>query len=177
VTARKRPGELLEVDATTANGRPGAWICALGLVICLMGCQPRVNEAPPLPPPLPPAAPPPRSVRPTFYVTINQLSVRACPAIDCPKTCTLELNAEVEKMGEIEKWTQIKVKRDGTIGYVGSRYLSPQPVKVAKRIKKKPKKAKHRKATQPPALDKTKPGEEKPAPPLEPEGQGYPKAM
>jgi hypothetical protein len=69
------------------------------------------------------------------------------------------------------------VKRDGTIGYVSSRYLSPQPVKVAKRIKNKPKKAKHRKATQPPALDKTKPGEEKPAPPTEPESQEYPKAM
>ena len=53
-------------------------------------------------------------------------------------------------MGEIENWTQIKVKKDGTIGYVSSRYLSPQPVKVAQPTKKKPKKAKPRKATQPP---------------------------
>ncbi|MGD0826925.1 MAG: SH3 domain-containing protein [Desulfobaccales bacterium] len=138
------------MDATTANGRLGAWICALGLVICLMGCQPRVHKAPLLPPPLPPAAPLRRPVRPTFYVTINRLSLRACPGMDCHKISTLELNAEVEKMGEIENWTQIKVKKDGTIGYVSSRYLSPQPVEVAQPTKKKRKKAKPRKATKPP---------------------------
>ena len=114
-----------------------------------MGCHPQVTKSPPLPPPPAPAAPLPRAVRPTFYVTINQLSLRACPGLECPKTSTLELNTEVEKMGDIENWTQIKVKKDGTIGYVSSRYLSPQPVEVAKRTKKKPKKAKHRKAIQP----------------------------
>jgi hypothetical protein len=153
-------------------GRPGAWICALGLVICLMGCQPRVNKAPALPPPVAPAVPLPRAVRPTFYVTTNQLSLRACPGTDCPKTSTLELNAEVEKMGEIKNWTQIKVKKDGTIGYVSSRYLSPQPVEVAKRTKKKPKKAKHRKTTQPPEAvgeeGETGPKEQEPSPPLPP---------
>jgi SH3-like domain-containing protein len=76
-------------------------------------------------------------VRLTFYVTINQLSLRACPGKGCHKISTLELNAEVEKMGEIENWTQIKVKKDGTIGYVSSRYLSPQPVVVAHPTKKK----------------------------------------
>ena len=140
--ARKRPGELLKMDATTTNGRPSACICALGLVICLMGCQAQVHTAPPLPPPQSSAVPLPQPVRPTFYVTINQLNLRACPGKDCPKTSTLELNAEVEKMGEIENWAQIRVKRDGTIGYVSSRYLSPQPVKVAQTTKKKPKKAK-----------------------------------
>ncbi len=151
-------------------GRLGAWICALGLVICLMGCQPRVSKAPPLPPPLAPAAPLPRPVRPTFYVTINRLSLRACPGIDCPKTSTLELNAEVEKMGEIENWIQIKVKKDGTIGYVSSRYLSPQPVEVAKPTKKKTKKAKHRKATQPAEAageeGEAGPKKQEPSPPL-----------
>ncbi len=137
------------MGAATGNGRPGTWICALGLVICLTGCQAQVNKAPPLPPPLPPAALLPRPVRPTFYVNINQLSLRACPGIDCRKISTLELNAEVEKMGEIEKWTQIKVKKDGSIGYVSSRYLSQHPVQVAQLIKNKPKKAKPRKATLP----------------------------
>jgi hypothetical protein len=144
-----RQGELLKVDATTANGRPSALISALGLVICLMGCQPRVYEAPPLPPPLPPAARPSQPVRPTFYVAINQLNLRACPGKDCPKTSALQLNAEVEKMGEIEHWTQIRVKKDGAIGYVSSRYLSPKPVKIAQLTKKKPKRAKPPKATQP----------------------------
>jgi hypothetical protein len=82
----------------------------------------------------------------------------------------LELNAEVEKMGEIEAWTQIKVKKDGTIGYVSSRYLSPQPVKVAKPAKKKPKQAKHRKAIQPPEAAKGEgesgPKMQEPSPPL-----------
>jgi Bacterial SH3 domain len=126
----------------------GAWICAFGLVICLMGCQPRVDKAPP-PPPMGTVAPLPRRVHPTFYVTSNRLVLRACPGLECPKTSTLELNAAVEKLGEIENWSQIKVKKDSTIGYVSSRYLSPQPVEVAKCIKRKPKKAKHHKANQP----------------------------
>jgi hypothetical protein len=136
-----------------------------------MGCQPRVYETPPLPPPLPPAAPLPRPVRPTFYVTINQLNLRPCPGTDCPKTTSLELNAEVEKMGEVKNWTQIRVKKDGTIGYVSSRYLSPQPVKVAKPAKKKRKKAKPPKTTQPPEEESREEGEagpkeQEPSPPL-----------
>jgi hypothetical protein len=108
--------------------------------------------------------------------------LRACPGVDCPKTSTLELNAEVEKMGEIENWTQIKVKKDGTIGYVSSRYLSPQPVKVAQLTKKKPKKAKPRKATQPSeaAGEEGEVGSKKqePSPPLpEPEGPKVPQVM
>jgi hypothetical protein len=155
---------------TIANVRPGAWIGALGLVICLMGCQPQIYKTPPLPPPLPPVAPLPPPVRPTFYVTINQLSLRACPGTDCPKTSTLPLNAEVEKIGEIENWTQVRVKKDGTIGYVSSRYLSPQPVKVAKPAKKKPRKAKSHKASQPPKAageeGESTPKEQEPSPPL-----------
>jgi SH3-like domain-containing protein len=90
--------------------------------------------------------------------------------MDCHKISTLDLNAEVEKMGEIENWTQIKVKKDGTIGYVRSRYLSPQPVKVAKPTKKKPKKAKHRKAIRPPEAAREEgeagPKKQEPSPPL-----------
>jgi hypothetical protein len=161
------------IDAGTGNlngfGRPGVWICSIGLVICLMGCQPQVNKAPP-PAPVATATPLPRPVRPTFYVTINRLCLRACAGIDCPKISTLELNAEVEKLGETENWTQIKVKKDGTIGFVSSRYLSPQPVEVAKHTKKKSKKAKHRKATQPPEAagkeGEAGPKKQEPAPPL-----------
>jgi hypothetical protein len=180
------------VEPTTVNGRPGAWICAIGLFICLMGCQPGTYQAPPPPPPLPRPAPPPQMARPTFYVTINQLNLRSCPGIDCPKISALELNAEVEKMGEIEKWTQIRVKKDGTMGYVNSRYLSPTPVEAAPPTKKN-KKVKPPKATLPPKpgeeegktplkkppspVEETKPGEEKPAPLPEPEGQKIPRVM
>jgi hypothetical protein len=130
---------------------------------------------------------------PTFYVTINHLNLRSCPGIDCPKISSLELNAEVEKMGETEKWAQIRVKKDGTIGYVNSRYLSSTPVEAAPPTKKKRKKVKPYKATQPPKPaeedgktplkkppspgEETKPGEEKPAPSHEPEGQKLPRAM
>lgn len=149
----------------TVNGGPGVWICALALAICLMGCQHQVSKAPDLPPPLPPKPAQPRVVRPTFYVATNQLSLRACPGTDCRKITTLKLNAEVEKMGESQNWTQIKVKKDGTIGYVSSRYLSPKPVDVAQLAKKKPKKTKPVKAPQPPEA----PVEEGKAWPVNPE--------
>ena len=145
------------------------YLCALGLVICLMGCQPKVSKAPP-PPLLPPAAVLPRPVRPTLYVNNRQISLRACPGLDCRKISTLEFNAAVEKMGEIEKWTQIKVKKDGTIGYVSSRYLSPHPVQVAQLAKKKPKKVKPHKATQSPEAvgeaAEAGPKQQEPSPPL-----------
>jgi hypothetical protein len=35
---------------------------------------------------------------------------------------------KVEKVGEAADWAQIRVKRDGTIGWVASRFLSPTPV-------------------------------------------------
>ena len=124
----------------------------------------------------------PRPVRPTFYVTINQLSLRVCPGKDCHKISTLALNAEVEKMGEIENWTQIKVKKNGTIGYVSSRYLSPHPVVVAQVTKKRLKKAKPRKAAQSPEVAREEveaaPNKQEPSPPLsEPEGPKLPRVM
>jgi hypothetical protein len=167
-------GELHKVDATTANGRPGAWICVLGLVVCLMACQPRVYRTPPSPTSLPPVAPLPQQARPTYYVTIDQLNLRACPGLDCPKIAALELNSEVEKLGETENWTQLRVKKDGIIGYVNSRYLSPQPVEVVQPAKKKSRKARPLKSTQSPkaAGDEGEAGPKKqePLPPLpEPE--------
>ena len=49
--ARKGRRNSLKVNETNPNGRPGAWICALGLAISLMGCQPQVYNTPALPPP------------------------------------------------------------------------------------------------------------------------------
>ena len=85
-----------------------------------------------IPPPLPgaPTAPalPPRVSRPVFYVKVNHLNLRACPGMDCPKISLLERDEEVEKVGAAEDWFQIRVKRDGRLGWVDSRYLSPTPV-------------------------------------------------
>ncbi len=175
---------LSKVDATTANWRLGAWIYAVGLVIGLIGCQSQVNKAPASPPAPPLAAPSPRAVpvRPTFYVSLKQLSLRTCPRPDCPKISTLELNTEVEKMGEIDKWTQIKVKKDGTIGYVSSRYLAPHPMTVAQLAKKKPKKAKTRKASRTPEAARAEveagPQNQEPSSqPSEPETPQIPRVM
>jgi hypothetical protein len=158
----ERRGDLLKVEPRTVNSRPGAWICVLGLVICLSGCQPRAYQAPLLPPPLPPAATAPRPERPILFVGTNHLILRACPGKDCPKIYPLELNAEVEKIGETENWAQIRVKKDGNMGWVYSRYLSQKRVEVATGPKRKRKEVKRSLATKPPK-------------PAEGEGEAQPK--
>ena len=105
----------------------------LGLALCLSGCQylfPQPSYAPP-PAPLPPPAQArrPQIVRPTFYVNVKGLlNLRACPGMDCPKIAILNRNEEVEQVGTAGDWTQIRVKSNGTIGWVSSRYLSSTPL-------------------------------------------------
>ncbi len=134
-------------------------IPALAVAFGLAGCaQPRY-----VPPPLPtgPAvpAPPPQVSRQVFYVKVRNLNLRACPGMDCPKISMLEQNEEVEKVGASEDWFQIRVKRDGRLGWVDSRYLSPTPM-TAPEVAPPP----------PPPLETTPPPlplQERPAPPLE----------
>ena len=90
---------------------------------------PPVTSAPPAPPP------PPQVERPTFYVAVkNTLNLRACPGMDCPKIAVLNRNQEVEKVGDAADWSQIRVKLDGTIGWVDSRYLSTTPVAASSEV-------------------------------------------
>lgn len=167
------------------------WV-GLGLVLCLAGCQtlfPKPVYTPPAAPA--PAAPPPSPVvRPTFYVAVNRLNLRACPGMDCPKIAVIERNEEVEKLGEAEDWSQIRVKRDGTIGWVSSRYLSATPVAAAPEaappptpapevkpppLPEKPEKAKPAKPEEvPPPSIKKKPEETRPAKPTKPVGEEAP---
>ena len=63
-----------------------------------------------------------------FYVTASRLPFRSCPAMECPKIGILERNAEVEKQSQSEEWFRVRIKRDGRLGWVNSRYLSPTPV-------------------------------------------------
>jgi len=103
-------------------------IPALVVAFGLAGCAPPRYIPPPLPrAPIAPAVPPQVS-RPVFYVKVNHLNLRACPGMDCPKISLLERDEEVEKVGAAEDWFQIRVKRDGRLGWVDSRYLSPTPV-------------------------------------------------
>ena len=103
-------------------------IPALVVAFGAAGCAPSRYIPPPLPrAPIAPALPPQVS-RPVFYVKVNHLNLRACPGMDCPKISQLERDEEVEKVGAAEDWFQIRVKRDGRLGWVDSRYLSPTPV-------------------------------------------------
>jgi len=107
------------------------WQLLLGLVLALvcLSCRPSVAPGPRQAPPPPPAAhPEPPPQRPTFYVKVGRLNLRAGPGMDFPKLGLLERNEEVEKVGEAENWYQIRVKRDGTLGWVSSEYLSSTPV-------------------------------------------------
>ena len=130
-TARKWQGDRGTLGAAAMR----KFLCivgvGLGLALCLAGCQqlfPKPVYAPPVAP-APPAPPPPAPVaRPTLYVSVNRLNLRACPGMDCPKIAVLDQNQEVEKVGDAADWSQIRIVRDGTIGWVSSRYLSATPV-------------------------------------------------
>ncbi|MFZ2087362.1 MAG: SH3 domain-containing protein [Desulfobaccales bacterium] len=99
------------------------------LALACMSCQSSLPPAPrPALPPPPAAAPQPTSQYPTFYVKVGRLNLRAGPGMDFPKIGLLERNEEVEKLGEAENWYQIRVKRDATLGWVTSEYLSSTPV-------------------------------------------------
>lgn len=103
-------------------------VLALGLAVLLAGCMPKYYP-PALPPPPPAPAPsPPQVIRPVYYVKANRLNLRACPGYDCPKISLLERGEEVEKVGASEDWFQIRVKRDGRLGWVASQFLSSTPV-------------------------------------------------
>lgn len=103
-------------------------VLPLAVAFVLAGCAPRAYVPPPLPTAPAPAPPQLQVSRPVFYIKVNRLNLRACPGMDCPKISVLERGEEVEKMGAAEEWFQVRVKRDGRLGWVDSRYLSPTPV-------------------------------------------------
>ena len=139
-------------------------IPALAVAFGLAGCaQPRY-----VPPPLPggPAAPapPPQVSREVLYVKVRNLNLRACPGMDCPKISVLERNEEVEKVGSSEDWFQIRVKRDGRLGWVDSRYLSPTPLAAPEAA---PPPSLETAPPPPPERMQPPPLQERPAPPVE----------
>jgi len=161
------------VKSALTGGRFWLWLCSLGLVLCLAGCMPSMYPpAPPAPPPPPPPAPPPQVSRPILYVAVNHLNLRACPGMDCPKISLLEKNEEVEKVGEAEDWSQVRVKRDGRLGWVNSRYLSKEPAPAAPEVAPAPVPTPPAVVTPtpptPPPLPERPPAVEKPQPPEAP---------
>jgi hypothetical protein len=107
------------------------WLVLAAVLVAAVGCEtfmPHTPYPPPAPAPPPVVAPPPS--RPPFYVAASRLNLRACAGMDCPRIATLQRNEEVEILAEAEDWAQIKVKRDGSIGWVAMQYLSDRPVPV-----------------------------------------------
>ena len=109
----------------------GIGVFALGMALGLMACARPSYVPPPLPSAPAPTPPPPQVVRPIYYIKATRLNLRACPGMDCPKISVLERGEEVEKVGASEDWFQVRVKRDGRLGWVDSRYLSSTPVTPA----------------------------------------------
>ena len=144
------------------------WARLLGccLVLWLAGCAPRIYETPYTPPPLPPKpAPSPAVSRQVFYVVVNRLNLRGCAGMDCPKISVLDQNEVVEKLGEMDDWYEVMVKRDGRRGWVNSRYLSPEPVTPAVEAPPPPPEVT---PPPPPRVAPAPPPVEKPAPPAKP---------
>jgi hypothetical protein len=94
--------------------------------------------------------------------------------MDCPKIAVLDQNQEVEKVGDAADWSQIRVTRDGTIGWVSSRYLSPTPVAATPEVTPAP--APPETVTPPPLPEKPViPAPAKPAPTSPPAVEKAPK--
>jgi hypothetical protein len=106
------------------------WQVILGAVLTIvcLSCQPRMAPMPRPAPPPPPAAVPQPPARETLFVKVARLNLRAGPGMDFPKLGLLERNEELEKVGEAENWYQVRVKRDNSLGWVSSEYLSNTPV-------------------------------------------------
>ena len=173
MTAKKPRGDKGTVGAAAMHKSWCTVWVGLGLALCLAGCQGLFPQPVYTPPRVPaPQAPPPAPVaRPTFYVTVNRLNLRACPGMDCPKIAVLDRNQEVEKVGDADDWSQIRIKLDGTIGWVSSRYLSATPVAASPEVAPPPTPPE---AVTPPPLPEM-PGKVKPTPPSPPAVEKPPK--
>jgi uncharacterized protein YraI len=114
--------------------KKGVWcrwqlLCGAFLALVCLSCRPAMGPAPRQAPPPPPSVRPEAAPqRPIMYVRVGRLNLRAGPGMDFPKLGLLERNEEVEKLGEAENWYQVRVRRDGTLGWVSSEYLSSTPV-------------------------------------------------
>jgi SH3-like domain-containing protein len=66
----------------------------------------------------------PHRSQPILYVTVDRLSLRAGPGLDTPRLSVLNRDEEVEKVGEVEDWTRVRVKRNGHLGWINTPYLA-----------------------------------------------------
>jgi SH3-like domain-containing protein len=84
-----------------------------------------------------PLAPPQRS-RPTLYVAADLVNLRAAPDLEAPRLSVLKQDEEVEKVGDAEDWSQVRVKRTGSLGWVNKAYLASRPAATAPEARPRP---------------------------------------
>jgi uncharacterized protein YgiM (DUF1202 family) len=78
--------------------------------------------------------------KPYFYVAIKKLELRAKPSNHSEVIRTLRVNDQVEKIGETERWFNVRQPSSGAVGWVNSRHLDPLPLTAPRGVpsKKKP---------------------------------------
>ena len=78
--------------------------------------------------------------KPYYYVAVRKLVLRAKPSDRSKVMRTLGVNDQVEKIGEIEGWFNVRQPSTGAVGWMISRYLKTLPVMLPQGApaKKKP---------------------------------------
>lgn len=63
-----------------------------------------------------------------YYVAVRKLILRAKPSNRSEAIRTLGVNDQVEKIGEVKEWFQVRQPASGAVGWVTSRYLETMPL-------------------------------------------------
>ena len=78
--------------------------------------------------------------KPYYYVAVRKLILRAKPSDRSEAVRTLDVNDQVEKIGETEGWFKVRQPSSGAVGWVISRHLDTLPLTSPRGVppKKKP---------------------------------------
>jgi len=96
-----------------------------------------------------------KQIRKTYYyVAVGKLILRAKPSKRGQVIRTLRFNDQVQKIGEIKNWFQVRQPSTGALGWVSSRDLEPSPLFAPRGV---------------PSKNKLKPFKHKEEPIVEPE--------
>ena len=78
--------------------------------------------------------------KPYYYVATSKLILRARPSDRSEAVRTLDVNDQVEKIGETEGWFKVRQPSSGAVGWVISRHLDTLPLTSPRGVppKKKP---------------------------------------
>ena len=77
--------------------------------------------------------------KPYYYVAIKKLDLRAKPSNRSEVIRTLDVNDQLEKIGETEGWFNVRQPSNGAVGWVISRHLDTLPVTLPRGVPSKKK--------------------------------------